>query len=60
MCEMLAKKLSEGGVEFEKETRREILIRDGVTHVPMLRIEDGRLLTLAQSLKYVKGEKYDC
>ena len=55
MCDMLAVKLDESGVEYVKITGQDVLKIQNITHVPMLETEDGRLLGLADAMRYIKG-----
>lgn len=55
MCEMLAEKLTQAGITFTKITDKKALEEKNITHVPMLALENGDLLSLAQALKYIKG-----
>lgn len=52
---MLAVKLDESGVEYVKITGQDVLKIQNITHVPMLETEDGRLLGLADAMRYIKG-----
>ena len=55
MCDMLAAKLDESGVEYVKISGQDVLKIQNITHVPMLETEDGRLLGLADAMRYIKG-----
>lgn len=55
MCDMLAGKLAASGVEYIKITDMDVMKSIGITHVPMLQIDDGDLMGLADALKYIKG-----
>lgn len=54
MCDMLASQLNVAGIEYAKVTDREVLKEKGITHVPMLQLDDGRLIGVADAMKYIK------
>lgn len=55
MCEMLAGKLNEAGIEYTKITGQDVMKIQGITHVPMLQVDDGKLMGLADAMRYIKG-----
>lgn len=55
MCEMLASKLDEAGIEYVKITGQDVMKIQNITHVPMLETEDGKMLGLADAMRYIKG-----
>ena len=55
MCEMLAGKLDQAGIEYVKVTGQDVMKIQNITHVPMLETNDGKLLGLADAMKYIKG-----
>lgn len=55
MCEMLAGKLDEAGIEYSKITGQDVLKIKNITHVPMLETEDGKLMGLGEAMRYIKG-----
>lgn len=55
MCDMLASKLDESGVEYIKITGQDVMKIQHITHVPMLETENGKLLGLADAMRYIKG-----
>lgn len=61
MCDQLKQKLDTAGAEYSIENDREKLFAQGITHVPMLRVDDSEsgLLNFAQAMQFVNagGEK---
>lgn len=55
MCDMLSSKLDEAGIEYVKITGQDVMKIQNITHVPMLETEDGKLLGLADAMRYIKG-----
>lgn len=55
MCEMLAGKLSAAGIEYTKITGIDVMKIEGITHVPMLQIDDQEPMGLADAMRYIKG-----
>ena len=55
MCEMLAGKLNEAGIEYTKITGPDVMKIQGITQVPMLQVDDGELMGLADAMRYIKG-----
>ncbi len=53
MCQMLAQKMNEKNIKFEKVMDLDVLEEKNITHVPVLETDDGRLLNLPEALKYV-------
>lgn len=57
MCQMLAQKLTERNIEFEKIMDMDVLAAKDITHVPVLETDDGRMLDLAEAMKFIaQGE----
>lgn len=56
MCQMLAKKMEERGIPFEKCMDVDTMQSIGIEHVPVLRTDDGTMLNLAEALRYVAEE----
>ena len=52
---MLAGKLDQAGIEYVKVTGQDVMKIQNITHVPMLETNDGKLLGLADAMKYIKG-----
>ena len=55
MCEMLAGKLNEAGLEYVKIAGIDVMKIEGITHVPMLQVDDGKPMGLADAMRYIKG-----
>lgn len=55
MCEMLAGKLESAGIPFTKVVDKDILRSSGITHVPVLQVDDGEFMNLAAAMRYIKG-----
>lgn len=53
MCQMLAQKMSEKNIQYEKVIDLDVLEKKNITHVPVLETDDGRMLNLPDALKYV-------
>lgn len=55
MCDMLAEKLDANKIQYTKVTGTDVMKIQGITHVPMLETEDGKLLSLADAMRYIEG-----
>ena len=55
MCEMLAAKLDAVGIAYQKIMGQDVTKIQGITHVPMLQVDDGELMGLADAMRYIKG-----
>lgn len=53
MCHMLAKKMEENNVPFERCMDIDEMEKKGITHVPILETDDGQMLSLAEALQYI-------
>lgn len=57
MCQMLAQKMNEKHMSYEKIMDIDVLESKNITHVPVLETDDGRMLDLAEALKFIaQGE----
>ncbi len=57
MCQMLAQKMNEKHMPYEKIMDIDVLESKNITHVPVLETDDGRMLDLAEALKFItQGE----
>lgn len=57
MCQMLAQKMNEKQMSYEKVMDIDVLESKNITHVPVLETDDGRMLDLAEALKFItQGE----
>lgn len=57
MCQMLAQKMNEKNMPYEKIMDIDVLESKNITHVPVLETDDGRMLDLAEALKFItQGE----
>ena len=54
-CRILQKKLSDKGIGFEKCDDREVMSNLGMVSLPMLRLDDGRMLGYFEAVKYVNA-----
>ena len=54
-CRILEKKLSDKGIGFEKCDDREVMSSLGMVSLPMLRLDDGRMLGYFEAVKYVNA-----
>lgn len=54
-CKFLKSKLDERGVEYSQCYDEEEMKELDISSVPVLKLEDGTLLTFANALKYVNG-----
>lgn len=54
-CRILEKKLSDKGIGFEKCDDREAMSSLGMVSLPMLRLDDGRMLGYFEAVKYVNA-----
>ena len=54
-CRILEKKLSDRGIGFEKCDDREVMSNLGMVSLPMLRLDDGRMLGYFEAVKYVNA-----
>lgn len=54
LCRALKKRLQDNGIEFVEESDETRMIDQGIEAVPMLQIEDDRLLTYKESLQWVE------
>lgn len=57
MCQMLAQKMSEKGIPFEKNMDVAEMERKKIQHVPVLETDDGKMLSLAEALQYIAKER---
>lgn len=55
MCEMLAGKLTSAGLSYDKIIDRDTMKDMGITHVPMLQVDENEPMGLADAMKYIKG-----
>lgn len=56
MCYMLKDMLNRNGIEYRMETDTSIMASKGITHVPMVELEDGTLLDAMQAVEAFKGK----
>ena len=54
-CRILEKKLSDKDIGFEKCDDREVMSSLGMVSLPMLRLDDGRMLGYFEAVKYVNA-----
>ena len=54
-CRIREKKLSDKGIGFEKCDDREVMSSLGMVSLPMLRLDDGRMLGYFEAVKYVNA-----
>jgi hypothetical protein len=54
---MLAQKMSEKGIPFEKNMDVAEMERKKIQHVPVLETDDGKMLSLAEALQYIAKER---
>ncbi len=54
-CQILAKKLTEKGIEFEKCDDVEVMAGLGITSVPVLKDGDGKLMPYFEAVKFVNS-----
>lgn len=53
MCRMLAQKMDERHIPYEKIMDVDVLEQKGISHVPVLETDDGRMMDLAEALKFI-------
>lgn len=53
MCNMLAQKMTERGIPFEKNMDVAEMERRNIQHVPVLETDDGKMLSLTEALQYI-------
>ena len=54
-CRILEKKLLDKGIGFEKCDDKEVMSSLGMVSLPMLRLDDGRMLGYFEAVKYVNA-----
>lgn len=54
-CKILEKKLSDKGIDFEKCDDKEVMNSLGIVSVPVLKLDDGRMLGYFEAVKYVNA-----
>ena len=52
-CVFLKQRLKEKGLTYTEEQDVEIMRKEGVTALPAVKLDDGRLLRFAEALKYM-------
>ncbi len=55
MCHMLAAKMDEKGIKYDKVTDTNILEEKGIMHVPILETDDGSRMNLAEAMYYINN-----
>ena len=55
MCQILKDKQDKFDVKYDIEADRAQLLSKGITHVPVLETDDGRMLNAQQALKMIDG-----
>lgn len=53
MCKVLEKNLDEKGFRYEKNTNKDNMRELGITHCPMLLV-DNKLLNFKEAMQYIK------
>ena len=53
MCQMLAQKLTENNIEFEKCMDVSVMEQKGIRHVPVLEQDDGTMISFREALKFL-------
>ena len=54
-CRILEKKLSDKGIGFEKCDDKEAMNSLGIVSVPVVRLDDGRLLGYFEAVQYLSA-----
>lgn len=54
-CRILEKKLLDKSIGFEKCDDKEVMSSLGMVSLPMLRLDDGRMLGYFEAVKYVNA-----
>lgn len=55
MCKMLATKMDEKGIRYEKVVDEDVLASKNIMHVPILETDDGRMMDLAEAMFYINN-----
>lgn len=54
-CRILEKKMDDKKLEYEKCEDKKVLAELGIKAVPVLKVEDGRMLGYFEAVKYVNA-----
>lgn len=57
MCGVLKSMLDSNGIAYQVEMDTSVMLNKGITHVPMLECDDGKLLCMSEAIAYIRGEK---
>ena len=52
MCVMLKDMLNRKGVQYHMEMNKSIMSEKGITHVPMIEMDDGKMLDARQAIEF--------
>lgn len=54
-CQLLKERLTQAGMEYAVVDDIDVILNKGIAEVPVLEIEDGRLLSFGDSIRYIGG-----